>query len=136
MRWIAAGLLAALLVLLPSLAGDFYINLASQTLIAAIFALLAAAYALTSGARLVLAVSPATQALLELYVHVGRALFKGFERSGGLGIYELVPRDHSFFLLLAQHHLLPWLREHEEGRGDESGEWWPLGVEKQTGSGA
>jgi branched-chain amino acid transport system permease protein len=39
MRWIAAGLLAALLVLLPSLAGDFYINLASQTLIAAIFAL-------------------------------------------------------------------------------------------------
>jgi branched-chain amino acid transport system permease protein len=39
MRWIAAGLLGALLVLLPSFAGDFYINLASQTLIAAIFAL-------------------------------------------------------------------------------------------------
>lgn len=39
MRWIAAGLLAALLVLLPSFAGDFYINLASQILIAAIFAL-------------------------------------------------------------------------------------------------
>jgi branched-chain amino acid transport system permease protein len=39
MRWIAAGLLAALLGLLPSLAGDFYINLASQILIAAIFAL-------------------------------------------------------------------------------------------------
>jgi branched-chain amino acid transport system permease protein len=39
MRWIAAGLLGALLVLLPSFAGDFYINLASQILIAAIFAL-------------------------------------------------------------------------------------------------
>jgi hypothetical protein len=86
--------------------------------------------------RFVLAVSPAAQALLELYVHVGRALFKGFERSGGLGIYELVPRDHSFFLLLAQHYLLPWLREHEEGRGAESGEWWPLGLDKRTGSGA
>jgi branched-chain amino acid transport system permease protein len=39
MRWIAAALLATLLVLLPSFAGDFYINLASQILIAAIFAL-------------------------------------------------------------------------------------------------
>jgi branched-chain amino acid transport system permease protein len=39
MKWIAAVLLAALLVLLPSFAGDFYINLASQILIAAIFAL-------------------------------------------------------------------------------------------------
>ena len=37
MRWIAAGLLAVLLVVLPSFAGDFYINLASQILIAAIF---------------------------------------------------------------------------------------------------
>jgi branched-chain amino acid transport system permease protein len=39
MKWIAAALLAALLVLLPFLVGDFYINLASQILIAAIFAL-------------------------------------------------------------------------------------------------
>jgi branched-chain amino acid transport system permease protein len=39
MKWIAAALLAALLVLLPSFAGDFYVNLASQILIAAIFAL-------------------------------------------------------------------------------------------------
>ena len=39
MKWIAAALFAALLVLLPSFAGDFYINLASQILIAAIFAL-------------------------------------------------------------------------------------------------
>ena len=39
MKWIAAALLAAFLVLLPSFAGEFYINLASQILIAAIFAL-------------------------------------------------------------------------------------------------
>jgi branched-chain amino acid transport system permease protein len=39
MKWIAAVLLAAFLVLLPSFAGEFYINLASQILIAAIFAL-------------------------------------------------------------------------------------------------
>ena len=39
MKWIAATLLAALLVGLPFFAGDFYVNLASQILIAAIFAL-------------------------------------------------------------------------------------------------
>jgi len=39
MKWIASALFAALLLLLPLYAGDFYINLASQILIAAIFAL-------------------------------------------------------------------------------------------------
>jgi branched-chain amino acid transport system permease protein len=39
MKWIAAVPLAVVVVLLPSFAGDFYINLASQILIAAIFAL-------------------------------------------------------------------------------------------------
>jgi branched-chain amino acid transport system permease protein len=39
MKWIAASLVPALLLLLPSVAGDFYVNLASQILIAAIFAL-------------------------------------------------------------------------------------------------
>ena len=39
MKWIAAALLAALLLVLPIFAGDFYVNLASQVLIAAIFAL-------------------------------------------------------------------------------------------------
>jgi branched-chain amino acid transport system permease protein len=38
MKWLAAALLAGLLVLVPLFAGDFYINLASQVLIAAIFA--------------------------------------------------------------------------------------------------
>jgi len=39
MKWIALTLLVGLLVLLPSFAGEFYVNLASQILIAAIFAL-------------------------------------------------------------------------------------------------
>ncbi len=39
MKWIAAVSLAAMLALLPSFAGDFYVNLGSQILIAAIFAL-------------------------------------------------------------------------------------------------
>jgi len=39
MKWIAASAIAALLLVLPYLAGDFYINLASQILIAAVFAL-------------------------------------------------------------------------------------------------
>jgi branched-chain amino acid transport system permease protein len=39
MKWVVAALFAAVLVCLPSFAGDFYINLASQVLIAAVFAL-------------------------------------------------------------------------------------------------
>jgi branched-chain amino acid transport system permease protein len=39
MKWIAVAVIAASLLLPPFLAGDFYINLASQILIAAIFAL-------------------------------------------------------------------------------------------------
>jgi branched-chain amino acid transport system permease protein len=39
MKWIAAALIGGSLLLPPFLAGDFYINLASQILIAAIFAL-------------------------------------------------------------------------------------------------
>jgi branched-chain amino acid transport system permease protein len=39
MKWIGAALLSGSLLLPPFLAGDFYINLASQILIAAIFAL-------------------------------------------------------------------------------------------------
>ena len=39
MKWLGAALLGGSLLLPPLLAGDFYINLASQILIAAIFAL-------------------------------------------------------------------------------------------------
>jgi branched-chain amino acid transport system permease protein len=39
MKWVAAALFAAIMVCLPALAGDFYINLATQILIASVFAL-------------------------------------------------------------------------------------------------
>ncbi|MBV9462524.1 MAG: branched-chain amino acid ABC transporter permease, partial [Bradyrhizobium sp.] len=39
MKWIAAALIGGSLLLPPFFAGDFYVNLASQILIAAIFAL-------------------------------------------------------------------------------------------------
>src|SRR6266702_3874868 len=39
MKWVGAALIAGSLLLPPFLAGDFYINLSSQILIAAIFAL-------------------------------------------------------------------------------------------------
>ncbi|HYV67536.1 MAG TPA: hypothetical protein VE964_14925, partial [Myxococcales bacterium] len=69
--------------------------------------------------QLVAAVAPDGQSLHELYVHVGRALFKGFEKTGGLGVYEMVPPSSALFSLLAQHHLPGWLVEHEQGTGEE-----------------
>jgi hypothetical protein len=76
--------------------------------------------------KLVLALFPAAQGLHELFVFVGRALFKGFERQGGLGVYEIVAREHPFFTLLAQHHAAEWLRDHEAGRAPATGEWRPV----------
>ena len=69
--------------------------------------------------QLVAAVEPGAQSLHELYVHVGRALFKGFEKTGGLGVYEIIPPSSPFFSLLAQHHLPRWLVEHEHGRSED-----------------
>ena len=69
--------------------------------------------------QLVAAVDPGPQSLSELYVHVGRALFKGFEKTGGLGVYEIVPPGSPLFSLLAQHHLPRWLVEHEHGKSDD-----------------
>ena len=50
---------------------------------------------------------------------MGRALFKGLEKTGGLGVYEMVPPNSALFALLAQHHLPGWLVEHERGEGEE-----------------
>ena len=72
--------------------------------------------------RLVLAVSPTAHSLQELYVHVGRALFKGFERTGGLGIYEIVNAQSELFQLIAQHHVADLMAQHERTGGEESGE--------------
>ena len=79
-----------------------------------------------SSLRLMLAVSPASQSLQELFIFVGRALFKGFEKQGGLGIYELVAKENPFFTLLAQHHMAPWLRDYEAGKVPQTGEWQPV----------
>jgi hypothetical protein len=78
----------------------------------------------------VAAVAPAAHSLHELYVHVGRALFRGLEKTGGLGVYEIIPSSSAFFTLLAQHHLPVWLLEHEKGEGDEgtSGGLWEVGT--------
>jgi hypothetical protein len=76
-----------------------------------------------SSLRLVLAVSPTSQALHELFVFVGRALFKGFEKQGGLGVFEVIARENPFFTLLAQHHLGAWLSDFEAGKAPTSGEW-------------
>jgi hypothetical protein len=70
--------------------------------------------------QLVAAVDQDAQSLSELYVHVGRALFKGFEKTGGLGVYEIVPPGSALFSLLAQHHLPRWLVEHEHGKSDDA----------------
>src|SRR5206468_4090757 len=49
----------------------------------------------------------------------GGALFRGFEKTGGLGVYEMVPPSSALFSLLAQHHLPGWLVEHAQGKGEE-----------------
>ena len=74
----------------------------------------------TSALRLVMAVSPSARSLRDLFVFVGRALFRGFEKQGGLGVYEMIARENPFFTLLAQHHVEPWLVEHETGAGSGS----------------
>ena len=82
--------------------------------------------------RLVLGGDSGAQSLAELFVYVGRALFKGFEKAGGLGVYEMVAPDSAFFTLLAQHHFAGWLRDHENGVSPDSGEWRTHKIETGT----
>jgi hypothetical protein len=87
--------------------------------------------------RVVAAVAQATMSLHELYVFVGRAMFKGFEKSGGLGVYEMVAPHSPFFTLIGQHHLPAWLREHERAApmADELSDELPSVSWDATGSG-
>jgi hypothetical protein len=73
--------------------------------------------------RLVMSVSHSAQSLQDLFVFVGRALFKGFEKQGGLGIYELISHDSRFFTLLAEHHLKDFLSDDDQ---PGTGEWQPI----------
>jgi hypothetical protein len=76
--------------------------------------------------RLVMAVSTSAQSLQDLFVFVGRALFKGLERQGGMGIFEVVSRESRFFALLAEHHLKDFLRDADDRPG--LGSWRPAGT--------
>ena len=71
MKWIAAIVPGVLLVLLPAFAGDFYVNLASQILIASIFAL-----------SLNLLVGVAVIAAIALYVLMDRTRLGAMIRAG------------------------------------------------------
>jgi hypothetical protein len=53
-------------------------------------------------------------------------LFKGFEKQGGLGIYELISHDSRFFQLLAEHHVKSFLRDQDEQ--PSTGEWHPINL--------
>jgi len=72
--------------------------------------------------RLAMAVSSSARSLQDLFVFAGRALFKGMEKEGGLGIFEVVSRESRFFSLLAQHHLEDFLRDAD----DQPGDWIPI----------
>ena len=82
--------------------------------------------------RLVMAVSPAAQSLQQLFVFVGRVLFRGFEKQGGLGVYEMVARENALFSLLAQHHVPRWLVEHEASTWAEADDGNPVLLRRVT----
>lgn len=60
--------------------------------------------------EMVACVNPIRRELLELYVFQGRAQFRGFEATGGLGIWEAIDAQNPLFQALSQHHLPAWLR--------------------------
>ena len=73
--------------------------------------------------QLVCLVGRSSMSLLELFVYAGRALFKGLEKRGGLGVWEIVPRSSDFFALLAQHHVGHWLTEAERDAPAPAESW-------------
>jgi hypothetical protein len=70
--------------------------------------------------RLVMCVS-ASRALADLFVFQGKATFRGFESTGGLGIYEVLDRGSALFQALGIHHLPHWLREAGDLRTEATG---------------
>ncbi|PTL80487.1 hypothetical protein DAT35_28030 [Vitiosangium sp. GDMCC 1.1324] len=50
-----------------------------------------------------------TGELAEVFRFAGRVMFKGLERKGGLGVWELV-EEHGVGRLFARHHASEWLR--------------------------
>ena len=73
--------------------------------------------------KLVLAVSPSSETLQHLFVFVGRALFRGLEKQGGLGVYEMVARENPLFTLLAEHHVPQWVSDHAANAAPDTEDW-------------
>ena len=89
---------------------------------------------------MVAGISHTTAGLEELFVYVGRAMFRGFEGSAGLAVWEMIPPQGALFPLIAQHHVPGWLAEHHRGGGEERAGVDPGASMKEdfrgTGSGA
>ncbi len=67
--------------------------------------------------ELVGAVRPGTGALVELFVFQGRALFRGFEATAGLGIFEIVDPTNPLFRALAAQHVPQWVEQMRQAKG-------------------
>lgn len=58
--------------------------------------------------QLVACASAQSHRMLDLFVFQGRVLFRGFEASGGLGVWEIVDAGSPLFQLIAAHHAPDW----------------------------
>lgn len=65
----------------------------------------------TDPIRLVAGFAKKTGKLEELFVFQGRVLFKGFEATGGLGVWEIIDQGGELFRLLAKHHAAAWFAD-------------------------
>jgi len=61
--------------------------------------------------KIVAVLDTSSGAMKELFVYQGRAVFRGFEATGGLGVYELIDPASPLFAALEQVHVPAWLRE-------------------------
>ncbi len=59
--------------------------------------------------RLLLGFEPQKKTLVEIFRYVGRVMFKGLERSGGIAVWELVD-EAGVGSLLTHHHGVEWLK--------------------------
>lgn len=60
--------------------------------------------------KLVASAKRGQASLAELFVYQGRVVFKGFEASNGLGVWEAIDPESEFFKLLAKHHASAWFK--------------------------
>src|SRR5690606_32227689 len=58
--------------------------------------------------RLVACAPRGSNGLEELFVFQGRVLFKGFETTDGLGVWEIIDQGGDLFRQMATHHAAEW----------------------------